>query len=96
MNTTVDLVADGIYPLSTWVDGWRAQMPARGLAVDTINGRCGIVSRCVEFTNVKSVDLLGPPQLGGIGSGGRSISNADPRKAPVIHSTPTQLDNEGD
>jgi integrase/recombinase XerD len=33
------------------VDGWRAQMLARGLAVDTIKGRCGIVSRSVEFTN---------------------------------------------
>ena len=33
------------------VDGWRAQMLARGLAVDTIKGRCGIVSRSVEFTS---------------------------------------------
>lgn len=33
------------------IDGWRAQMLARGLALDTIKGRCGIVSRFVEFTN---------------------------------------------
>ena len=33
------------------VDGWRAQMLARGLAVDTIKGRCGVVSRFIEFTN---------------------------------------------
>ena len=33
------------------VDGWRAQMLARGLAVDTIKGRCRVVSRFVEFTN---------------------------------------------
>ncbi|WP_326546480.1 phage integrase N-terminal SAM-like domain-containing protein [Mycolicibacterium sp. ND9-15] len=33
------------------VDGWRAQMLARGLATDTIKGRCGVVSRFVEFTN---------------------------------------------
>jgi integrase/recombinase XerD len=33
------------------VDGWRAQMLARGLAVDTIKGRCQVVSRFVEFTN---------------------------------------------
>jgi integrase/recombinase XerD len=32
------------------VDGWRAQMLARGLAVDTIKGRCRVVSRFVEFT----------------------------------------------
>ena len=37
--------------LNAMVDGWRAQMLARGLAVDTIEGRCGIVSRFVEFTN---------------------------------------------
>jgi hypothetical protein len=37
--------------LNAMVDGWRAQMLARGLAVDTIKGRCGIVSRFVEFTN---------------------------------------------
>jgi hypothetical protein len=33
------------------VDGWRAQMLARGLAVDTIKGRCRVVSRFVEFTS---------------------------------------------
>jgi integrase/recombinase XerD len=33
------------------VDGWRAQMLARGLAVDTIKARCRLVSRFVEFTN---------------------------------------------
>jgi integrase/recombinase XerD len=33
------------------VDGWRAQMLARGLAVDTIKVRCRLVSRFVEFTN---------------------------------------------
>ena len=33
------------------VDRWRAQMLARGLAVDTVKGRCGVVSRFVEFTN---------------------------------------------
>lgn len=33
------------------VDGWRAQMLARGLAVDTIKGRCGVVARFIEFTN---------------------------------------------
>jgi hypothetical protein len=33
------------------VDGWRAQMLARGLAVDTIEARCRPVSRFVEFTN---------------------------------------------
>ena len=37
--------------LNAMVDGWRAQMLARGLAVDTIKGRCGVVSRFVEFTN---------------------------------------------
>ena len=33
------------------VDGWRAQMFARGLAVDTINSRRRVLSRFVEFTN---------------------------------------------
>jgi integrase/recombinase XerD len=33
------------------VDGWRAQMLARGLAMDTIKSRCRVVSRFVEFTN---------------------------------------------
>jgi integrase/recombinase XerD len=33
------------------VDGWRAQMLAWGLAVDTIKGRCRVVSRFLEFTN---------------------------------------------
>jgi site-specific recombinase XerD len=33
------------------VDGWRAQMLARGLAVDTITARCRLVARFVEFTN---------------------------------------------
>lgn len=37
--------------LNAMFDGWRAQMLARGLAVDTIKGRCGVVSRFVEFTN---------------------------------------------
>jgi site-specific recombinase XerD len=36
---------------SAMMDGWRAQMLARGLAVDTIKGRCGVVYRFVEFTN---------------------------------------------
>jgi hypothetical protein len=33
------------------VDRWRAQMLAGGLAVDTIKGRYGVVSRFVEFAN---------------------------------------------
>ncbi|QZA09816.1 MULTISPECIES: tyrosine-type recombinase/integrase [Mycobacteriaceae] len=33
------------------VDGWRAQMLARGLAVDTIKARGRLISRFVEFTN---------------------------------------------
>jgi hypothetical protein len=33
------------------LDGWRAQMLARGLAVDTIKARCRLVRRFVEFTN---------------------------------------------
>jgi Phage integrase, N-terminal SAM-like domain len=33
------------------VDRWRAQMLARRLAVDTIKGRCRVVSRFDEFTN---------------------------------------------
>jgi integrase/recombinase XerD len=33
------------------VDDWRAQMLARGLATDTIKGRCRVVARFVEFTN---------------------------------------------
>ena len=36
------------------VDGWRAQMLARGLAVDTIKARCRLVSRMVEFTLTSS------------------------------------------
>jgi integrase/recombinase XerD len=37
--------------VNAMVDGWRAQMLARGLAVDTIKTRCRLVSRFVEFTN---------------------------------------------
>jgi integrase/recombinase XerD len=37
--------------LEAMVDGWRAQMLARGLAVDTIKGRCRVIERFVEFTN---------------------------------------------
>jgi integrase/recombinase XerD len=33
------------------VDGWRAQMLARALAVDAIKARCRPVPRFVEFTN---------------------------------------------
>jgi integrase/recombinase XerD len=33
------------------VDGWRAQMLARALAVDTIKAHCRPGSRFVEFTN---------------------------------------------
>lgn len=33
------------------LDGWRAQMLARGLAVDTIKARGRLISRFVEFTN---------------------------------------------
>jgi integrase/recombinase XerD len=37
--------------LEAMLDGWRAQMLARGLAVDTIKARCRLVRRFVEFTN---------------------------------------------
>lgn len=37
------------------VDGWRAQVLVRGLAVDTIKGRCRVVSRFVEFTSLRKV-----------------------------------------
>jgi len=30
--------------LNAMVDGWRAQMLARGLAVDTIKGRCAVAA----------------------------------------------------
>jgi hypothetical protein len=33
------------------VDGWRAQMLARGLEVDTIKARCRLIARFVDFTN---------------------------------------------
>jgi integrase/recombinase XerD len=33
------------------LDGWRAQMLARGLAIDTIQARFGLIKRFVEFTN---------------------------------------------
>jgi len=33
------------------LDGWRAQMLARGLAIDTIKARCRLIARFVEFTN---------------------------------------------
>ena len=33
------------------VGGWRAQMLARGPAVDTIKGRCRLAARFVEFPN---------------------------------------------
>ncbi|WP_254923959.1 MULTISPECIES: hypothetical protein [unclassified Rhodococcus (in: high G+C Gram-positive bacteria)] len=33
------------------VDGWRAQMLARGLEIDTIKARCRVIARFVEFTN---------------------------------------------
>jgi integrase/recombinase XerD len=33
------------------LDGWRAQMLARGLTVATIEGRCGLVRRFQEFTS---------------------------------------------
>ncbi|WP_233209513.1 hypothetical protein [Mycobacterium sp. ENV421] len=31
--------------------GWRAQMLARGLEIDTIKARCRVIARFVEFTN---------------------------------------------
>ena len=37
--------------LGVIVDGWRAQMLARRLAVDTIKARCRLIERFVEFTN---------------------------------------------
>jgi integrase/recombinase XerD len=37
--------------LNAMVDGWRAQMLARGLAVSTITARCSLIGRFVEFTN---------------------------------------------
>ena len=37
--------------LKAMVDGWRAQMLARGLATSTITARCGLIGRFVEFTN---------------------------------------------
>ena len=37
--------------LEAMLDGWRAQMLARGLAVDTIKARSRLVRRFVEFTN---------------------------------------------
>ena len=37
--------------LEAMVDGWRAQMLARGLATSTITARCGLIGRFVEFTN---------------------------------------------
>ena len=39
------------------VDGWRAQMLARGLAVDTIKARCRLVSRFVRVHQRVSVAL---------------------------------------
>ena len=33
------------------LDGWRAQMLARGLTAATIEGRCGVVTRFQQFTN---------------------------------------------
>ncbi|TXH16319.1 MAG: site-specific integrase [Mycobacterium sp.] len=33
------------------LDGWRAQMLARGLEVDTIKARCRVIARFVDFTN---------------------------------------------
>ncbi|MGQ9408257.1 tyrosine-type recombinase/integrase [Mycolicibacterium gilvum] len=37
--------------LTAMVDGWRAQMLARGLATSTITARCSLIGRFVEFTN---------------------------------------------
>ena len=37
--------------LNAMVDGWRAQMLARGLAVSTITARCSLIGGFVEFTN---------------------------------------------
>ncbi len=37
--------------MKAMLDGWRAQMLARGLAVDTIKARCRVVDRFVEFSN---------------------------------------------
>jgi integrase/recombinase XerD len=37
--------------LNAMVDGWRAQMLARGLAVSTITARRSLIGRFVEFTN---------------------------------------------
>ena len=33
------------------LDGWRAQMLARGLEIDTIKARCRVIARFVDFTN---------------------------------------------
>lgn len=33
------------------LNGWRAQMLARGLEVDTIKARCRVIARFVDFTN---------------------------------------------